>query len=176
VFTLKIHTKRHNRSPGLKLAVIAGLLMLTGGVLFLKAQSQSSASAESRGEGGPVSSISEMDGLAQPMSTPGLSPEAQFDHILATGKPALAFFHSTTCIQCVQITEIVDQVYPGFADRVTMIDVNVYDQRNANLLRRAGIRVILTLIFIDRSGQGRGHLGVMEADELKKQLQALTGE
>lgn len=173
---MKRHTQRHDRSPGPKLAVIAGLLLLIGGVLFLKAQSRTAASVESRGAAGPVSSISETGGLTQPTPTPALSPEAQFDHILATGKPALAFFHSTTCIQCVQMTEIVEQVYPEFAGSVALVDVNVYDQRNANLLRRADIRVIPTLIFIDRSGQGRGYLGVMEVDELKKQLQALAGE
>lgn len=173
---MKRHTKRHDRSPGLKLAVIAGLLLLIAGVLFLKAQSRTAASVESRDETDPVGAISETAGLAQPTPSVALSPEAQLDHVLAAGEPALAFFHSTTCIQCVQMTEIVEQVYPGFAGRVTLIDVNVYDQRNANLLRRAGIRVIPTLIFIDRSGQGRGHLGVMEPDELKKQLQALAGE
>lgn len=105
-----------------------------------------------------------------------LSPEEQLDRLLAAGQPIFAFFHSTTCKQCVEMTKIVDQVYPAFEGRVYLVDVNVYEKRNQNLLRRARLQVIPTLIFIDRSGAGRGYAGVMPADGLRSQLEALAGE
>jgi len=105
-----------------------------------------------------------------------LSPEEQLDRLLAAGRPILIFFHSTTCKQCVEMTKIVDQVYPAFEGRVHLVDVNVYDKGNQNLLRRARLQVIPTLIFIDRGGAGLGYSGVMPADGLREQLEALAGE
>ena len=75
-----------------------------------------------------------------------------------------------------RMTEIVQQVYPDFADAVALVDVNVYDERNRDLLQRAGIRVIPTLIFIDRTGQGQGYTGVMEPDALRAELETLAEE
>jgi thiol-disulfide isomerase/thioredoxin len=105
-----------------------------------------------------------------------LSPEEQVDRLLAARQPIFAFFHSNTCKQCIDMTEIVDQVYPAFEGRVHLVDVNVYERRNQNLLRRARLQVIPTLIFIDRSGEGQGYTGVMPADGLRRQLEALAGE
>ncbi|MBL7066186.1 MAG: thiol reductase thioredoxin, partial [Anaerolineae bacterium] len=47
---------------------------------------------------------------------------------------------------------------------------------NENLLRRGGIRVIPTLIFIDRTGQGVVYTGVMELDALRAELETLAEE
>ena len=104
-----------------------------------------------------------------------LSPEAQVDRLLAAKQPIFAFFHSTTCQQCIDMTHIVEQVYPDFNGQVYLVDVNVYDKGNQNLLRRANLHVIPTLIFIDRSGETWGYTGVMPADALREQLQTLVG-
>ena len=72
------------------------------------------------------------------------------------------------------MTEIVEQVYPDFAEQVALVDVNVYDDANQSLLQRAGIRVIPTLIFIDRTGAGQGYTGVMPAEELQEALTTLA--
>jgi len=111
---------------------------------------------------------------AQP--TPALLPEAHLDQLLAAGEPVFIFFHSNTCVQCVRMTEIVEDVYPEFSDSVALVDVNVYDERNRSLLQRANIRAIPTLIFINREGEAQGQIGVMEPDALREQLQALAEE
>jgi thiol-disulfide isomerase/thioredoxin len=103
-------------------------------------------------------------------------PEVRFDQYLAAGKPVVAFFHSNDCVQCVKMIEVVEQVYPDFAGGVALVDVNVYEQRNANLLRRAGIRAIPTLIFINGAGQGQGFIGLMEPEAFRTELQRLAGE
>lgn len=112
---------------------------------------------------------------APPMDLAGLSPEVQVDQLLAARQPVFAFFHSNTCQQCIDMTRIVEQVYPDFNGRVYLVDVNVYDKSNQNLLRRANLRVIPTLIFIDRSGKAWGYTGVMPAADLRAQLQTLAG-
>ena len=115
-----------------------------------------------------------------PTSTPNVtpvveSPEAMLDRALAAKQPTLAFFHSLTCDSCIEMTAIVEQVYPEFKGTITLVDVNVYDDRNQSLLQRAKIRAIPTLVFIDHAGQGQMFMGVMEAAQLRQNLQALAG-
>jgi len=160
-----------------QLGILVGMLLLIGVVLIVKVQKPSAnAPTVVQDKAATVPPAAATAVSAQPSPTPALLPEAQLDQFLAAGKPTLAFFHSTTCVSCIKMTQIVQQVYPEFVDYVALVDVNVYDKRNASLLRRARIRAIPTLIFIDRTGQGQGYMGVMEPDALREQLQALAGE
>lgn len=97
-------------------------------------------------------------------------PQDHLERMLDGGVPTFMFFHSTTCAQCVEMTGIVEQVYPDFASQVALVDVNVYDDRNQALLQAAGIRVIPTLVFFDRAGAGQGSTGVMPAEQLRAVL------
>jgi thiol:disulfide interchange protein len=103
-------------------------------------------------------------------------PEVQFDQHLAAGKPVVAFFHSNNCVQCMKMIEVVEQVYPAFADTVALVDVNVYDPQTQSLLQRAGIRAIPTMIFVDAADQGQGIMGLMEPDAFRSELQRLAAE
>jgi thioredoxin-like negative regulator of GroEL len=102
------------------------------------------------------------------------APEVTLDRALAAGQPTLAFFHSLTCESCIEMTAIVGQVYPAFRGKVTLVDVNVYDDRNAALLSRARIVSIPTLVLVDRGGKIRWFPGVMDAAQLSQRLQALA--
>lgn len=176
-----------------RLFIVAGVVLLVTAVFLLKNQ-------ETAGKGSDYPTVAEqiptaaMDSMTQPAPAiepvqvseaptelpPTLAaqllPEAQLDQHLAAGRPILAFFHSNTCVQCIRMTEIVEQVYPDYADQVALVDVNVYDERNQNLLGMAGIQVIPTLIFIDRDQQGQGHAGVMPPETLREHLEALAQE
>lgn len=101
------------------------------------------------------------------------SPEAQVDQYMEEGKPVFVFFHSTNCQSCIVMMGIVDQVYPEFKEHVALVDVDVYDSQNNNLLKRARVQAIPTLYFIDKKGQGKYAVGVMEADQFREQLQLL---
>lgn len=104
----------------------------------------------------------------------GELPVEQLDRAIKAGKPTLAFFHSNNCDQCIEMIHVVEQVYPEFAESIVLVDVNVYDQQNQSLLRRAAIRYIPTLIFFDDNGQGTVNVGVIQPDLLRDQLAALT--
>ena len=170
------------KTPRAQLAIIAGVLLLIGIVLILKTQKPAVGSAgfqnelQEKAEVGLASPVAATVAPTPPPPTPTLLPEAYLDQLLDAGEPILAFFHSNTCAQCVRMTEIVQQVYPDFADAVALVDVNVYDERNGHLLQRASLRAIPTLIFIDRTGQGQGYTGVMEPDALRAELEALAEE
>ena len=70
--------------------------------------------------------------------------------------------------------EVVKQVYPEFQDSVVLIDVDVYDQRNNNIMRREGLQSIPTLVFYDRNGKRQMNIGVMESDQFRQTLSALA--
>lgn len=103
-------------------------------------------------------------------------PEAQLERALSAGIPALAFFHSNNCEQCLIMIKTVEQVFPEFASSIALVDVNVYDPNNEPLLRKVRLQYIPTLIFFDRKGQGKIHVGVMQPDVLHQQLNDLVGE
>jgi thioredoxin-like negative regulator of GroEL len=106
---------------------------------------------------------------------PDVLPQAQLEQVLQADRPALAFFHSNTCQQCIEMIGIVGEVYPEFVDSVSLVDVNVYDERNASLLQQVRLQFIPTLIFYDHDGQAEVFVGVMPAEQLQQRLAALAG-
>lgn len=140
-------SKQNNKLP--MFIVLGGVLLLVAAIFIFKNQP------------------------SEIVPTNTVSLEEQFDRYMEEGKPVFAFFHSTNCQSCIDMMEIVAEVYPEFAGTVEIVDVDVYDTRNDNLLRRAGIRSIPTLIFFNRQGQGRASIGVMEAEQLRQELTTL---
>lgn len=102
-------------------------------------------------------------------------PQEQLEQILQAGQPVLAFFHSNTCQQCIEMIGIVGDVYPEFAGLVALVDVNVYDERNTALLQQVGLQYIPTLIFYDQTGEADVFVGVMPAEQLRQRLATLEG-
>lgn len=108
-------------------------------------------------------------------SSTSMLPEAQLERAVRAGKPALAFFHSNNCQQCLIMIETVDRVFPEFASSVDLVDINVYDSENEPLLQKVGLQYIPTLVFFDQYGQSQTYVGVMETDELRQRLKSLAG-
>jgi thiol-disulfide isomerase/thioredoxin len=102
-------------------------------------------------------------------------PQAQLEDALKAGKPALAFFHSDNCQQCIIMIETVDQVFPEFESQVELVDVNVYDPVNEPLMRSVRLQYIPTLVFYDRAGKYQSIVGVMSAEVLREKLSVLAG-
>ncbi len=103
----------------------------------------------------------------------GVLPEQQLEMAVRAGRPALAFFHSNTCDQCLQMIETVEEVFPEFVNSVDLVDVNVYNSKNELLLDRVGVEFIPMLAFYDRYGQSQKFVGVMEAGVLHQHLSEL---
>ena len=105
----------------------------------------------------------------------GASLEAQLDQALRDGRPTFVFLHSLDCIPCKAMMDVVADVYPDFQDSVVLIDVDVYNQRNISLMRRESLQVIPTLVFYDARGRRQTFVGVMQANQLRDTLRALSG-
>jgi thiol-disulfide isomerase/thioredoxin len=100
--------------------------------------------------------------------------EVQLDQALEAHLPVLAFFHSDNCEKCLIMMDAVGQVYPEFQDQVILVDVDVYNDLNQPLLRRVRLQYIPTLIFYDRSGAFNTNVGVLEANQLRSRLLAIS--
>jgi thiol-disulfide isomerase/thioredoxin len=109
-------------------------------------------------------------------SKPSDLPKAQLERALADGKPTLAFYHSVTCEQCKQMMKAMDEAYPEFADKIVLVDVNVYEEYNAEMVKEAGILSIPALVIYDRNGQHRLYLGSLDAQFLRELMQQLSEE
>jgi thiol:disulfide interchange protein len=148
--------KRHRRKPSRapQYLITGGVILLVVLILFIKPDRNSSDASATGNEG---------------------LPAAQLDLALAENRPALAFFHSDNCYQCLVMMDTVARVYPEFKSAIKLVDVNVYDERNDELLRRVGLQYIPTLIFYDLTGKEQVAVGVMEAENLRQTLSALAG-
>lgn len=109
-----------------------------------------------------------------PATAPDSSLEAQLDAALAAHRPTFVFLHSLDCIPCKEMMGVVAEVYPEFQDSVTLIDVDVYDQRNENILRREGLQSIPTLVFYDSAGRRQMFIGAMPADQFRDVMTQLA--
>jgi len=137
-----------------KILIISSLLLIAGLVLVLK--------------GSPNASVAS--------SKPTELPETQLEHALASAKPTLAFYHSTTCEQCKNMMKAMDEAYPEFADKIVLVDVNVYEEYNAKIVEEAGILTIPALVTYDRSGQQQLFIGSLDAQFLRENMQQLSKE
>lgn len=138
-----------------KWLVLLGVIVLVGVVLLLKQQKNTSTQTQASGS---------------------QAAEAQLMSALDEGQPTFGFFHTDNCDSCIQMMEVVAEVFPEYAEEVVLVDVNVYDPVNQSLLRQAQIRVIPTLIFYDPRGATETVFGVIQPDQLRAQLNAITGE
>ena len=105
----------------------------------------------------------------------GVLPSSQLQQALDRGSPTLVFMHSTDCIPCQQMMTVVEQVFPEFSNQVVLVDVNVYDDANASLLRTLRLQAIPTSVIFDKKGQSKTFVGVMSASDLRTRLRQAAG-
>jgi thioredoxin-like negative regulator of GroEL len=114
-------------------------------------------------------------GVASSGSQTGQSKSEQaVEQAKAEGKPVLLNFHGSGCIPCVQMEKNLTQVEPEYKGRVAFVIVEVYDQSEYNFCMKYNIETIPTTVFIRKDGTvAKGYVGVLEPDQLKKELDAL---
>ena len=145
--------RRYKKNNLARILIVIGVAVLAAVVLILKAGNNPQV---------------------PPADTSSDLPATQLQNALAEHRPTLAFFHSYTCQQCIEMIGIVEKVYPDFADVIVLVDIDVDGERNEPLLRQVGLQYIPTLIFYDRTGQVQISVGVMEAEQLRQTLTALA--
>jgi thiol:disulfide interchange protein len=104
-----------------------------------------------------------------------ISLEEQYHQALQEHHPTFVFLHSLDCIPCKAMMDVVAEVQPEFEGQVVLIDVDVYDQSNVNIMRQEGLQMIPTLVFYNRQGQRQVQVGVLQPDQLRAVLGAISG-
>ncbi len=154
----------------LSVLVIASIAVVVVGIILLKDRPQeavalSYAQASSPASQASPSATRNPAAMAGPLKPS--SPAEQLDQSLAAGRPVLVFMHSNTCQSCIDMTKVVNQVYPEFAGQIALVDVNVYDDANAPLMQKLGLRYIPTVVVFDKAGQAAQNVGAMKADAFR---------
>jgi thiol:disulfide interchange protein len=104
------------------------------------------------------------------------SAQETLDTYLAQGMPVMVYFYSDSCSSCREMETVIDEVYPPFRATVAMIEVNVYDEKNKDLIEKTGVQITPTTLFIDKTGRRLLVPEKMSAEELRTQLSALAGD
>lgn len=87
------------------------------------------------------------------------------------GESMWLLFRSTTCIPCVEMQKVFDQVEPDYKGKVRFIAIDVNDRNNSDILKSWKIRYIPTTFIIDGTGNiSYQNVGVIPTDDLKKEL------
>lgn len=93
---------------------------------------------------------------------------------LASGKPTLADFGATTCIPCITMKAILEELDPLYRDKVNIVIVLVNDDANQELVAHYQIMTIPTQIFFNAAGKPvAGHVGGMEKEDIIAQFKKM---
>ena len=156
--------------------IIGGVLIISASIIFIKRSTEAAAVI-------PVETVIQgetEDVTLAVIPTEPLrkeeNPEERLDRLISEKEPVFAFFHSNNCQLCLEMIDIVNEVYPEYQNEVSLIDINVYDEINRNLLIRAKIQAIPTQFFIYRSGEVNRSIGMMSADQLRSELEKMSGD
>ncbi len=70
--------------------------------------------------------------------------------------PQIIKFSSPMCYECQELEKIFEEVYPNYANKVTLrkIDVTSRDKETKKLIKEYKIKLVPTCVFID----GNGHV------------------
>ncbi len=119
-------------------------------------------------------------GPALPAATPApdgdpfpASPAAQIAWLQRQRKPAMILFHSTNCIPCKTMEQLVKKVRVDYEPEVVFVDVITNDRANLTLIRQAMIQAIPTTFFVSSSGQSKRVVGAIKEETLRAELSRL---
>lgn len=61
-------------------------------------------------------------------------------------------FSSPMCYECQELEKVFNEVYPGYANKVTLKKIDVTDKKNKDLIKKYDVKLVPTCIFTDRNG------------------------
>ena len=103
-----------------------------------------------------------------PVAQPGPVSTNLFG-VLHNGKPTFAEFGSSTCAPCKYMRGIIEQLALDYQDRMNVVIIEVYEQREVPPLYR--IMTIPTQIIFNSSGtEITRHIGVWEREQIEAEL------
>lgn len=96
-----------------------------------------------------------------------------------TTQPSIIKFSSDMCGECVKMEKIINNVFPKYETKITLINVPVQKQTKEvkKLISEYNVTLVPTLIFKDKNGQIVKRVeGSMSNDTFENYLKRLTNE
>ena len=89
--------------------------------------------------------------IGKPQSKGASLTSVNLEEALASGKPTLAEFGSTTCIPCKQMKPILEDLAAVYEDKVNIVIIEIYDNRD--LASQYKIMAMPTQVMFDNTGK-----------------------
>lgn len=101
---------------------------------------------------------------------------ADYEAAVASGKPIYVLFHSMTCVPCVEISAVADQVMPSYEDDVVFVNAITDDPSGQQLAAKFAFQYIPTSFFVAPGGTEvtDSFTGAMEEAQMRAYLDALV--
>jgi len=105
-------------------------------------------------------------------NTAPLNAGEEIEQAIKNGDSMWLLFRSTTCVPCVEMQKVFDQLQPEYKDKVRFIAIDVNDENNADVLNAWQIRYIPTTFIVDAAAKKITYqnVGVIPVEDLKKEL------
>ncbi len=111
-------------------------------------------------------------GAAAP--TPLNLESRSLEKALASGKPTMADFGSTTCVPCKNMKAAMEALDPLYKDKINLVIVIVDDKANEESVAHYQIMSIPTQIFFNSAGKIiAGHVGEMSREDIVAQFKKM---
>lgn len=82
------------------------------------------------------------------------------------------YFGSGECSACLDVAEVFYRLQPDYQGQVAFIAVDVYDPNSEELIKKYGIKVIPTSLFVNGAGDiTKAHVGVLTEDQARQFLE-----
>lgn len=147
--------------------IVAGLIVFAF-VAVVVAKQGSGASVE-------PSATAQPSATAEGPSTSRADASAAYAAARKTGKPIYLLFHSLTCVPCIEISAVVDEVVPAYDGKVVFVNAISEDDGSKRLAEGFKFQYIPTSFFIDSAGTVQeSFTGAMDAASMRTRLDKLT--
>lgn len=101
---------------------------------------------------------------------------ADYEAAVTSGKPIYVLFHSLSCEPCIEISEVADQVMPGYEGDVVFVNAITDDPSAQQLAAQFSFQYIPTSFFVSPGGTEviDSFTGAMEDAQMRGYLDALV--
>lgn len=96
--------------------------------------------------------------------------------VSAMNKPVIIKFASPMCLDCKKLEGVVNEVFPKYADKITLQKVNAQssDDVTKSLIQKYNVTLVPTMVFLKKDGKVYKRTeGFMNANEFEKLLKGL---
>lgn len=97
-----------------------------------------------------------------------------FKAIAKNNSPSLYIYTSTMCLDCQKLKKLINEIEPNYKERINFLIINALekDRKVQSDIKKYGITLVPTMIFIDRNGNQTNKIeGYIEKEKLITEIE-----